>query len=459
MTEFITNSYTHAVTQNHFHGGQKYSYCIDGEQILCKVGLNDWMPIVQYGDKKIKGSQVKRIAADNNRLFVLTSDNELYWRCMEIDTASWVIFLLDLLMIDGVLLILFGLGLAELIISLLTNCFNINGQWYPELTSYAAAYRQLSIESHDRRWNLLNKPGLPSDDIVDIAVGNWMSSVVTYYVLMKSSGKIFYTDEEPQVQKWYEVKGDKAPTFDENSRICASHSVVAATKGSNIHWIRIDAHNPEALNLGPLSFNFTEVWYDGDAGRGLKRENHPGWHTIQAPTSDIDEFFIDVGCGNPWPLLEANEWLEPFRDFVADGGELFEHREGHQECGFLTGMDASVSRYDYPFCCVIKQKTDEKYKHILVPRPKAGMVEIEPSVWEDVEINPCLGFVGNVEEKELHMPTCSRVLKMSRSHRKLYATIGDALADGYDGCYYCLPKFDTDRGRQRRRRRGRHNPG
>lgn len=421
MTDFITNSTSHATAQNYFHEGKIYSYRIAAGEIECQVDNGDYIMIPRPSRQSIK-----KIAADNNRLFVLTNDNKLYWRCMLKDAASWVIFLYTVIefsgdgMWDNILFLLIG------------DNFTIDGERYPDFKAYARAYRTKAVLSHDKRWNLLNKEGIVSDDIVDIAVGNWNQSVVTYYVLSKS-GEVFYTDEEPVIRTWHKIEGDNKPDdLDENSRICASHSVVAATAGNKIHWIRMDAHNPIALPLGFLSFNFTEVWYTLD---GHQRANHPGWHTAVAPTLSIDEFIIDVGCGECWPLLEPNQLLTPLHEIVEACGEMVDaFRNTNTECGFLGGMEPNLPRYSYPFCCIIK--SGENYKHILLP--ESSKQEIEAAEWEDVEINACQGFVGNSNTMELHRPLCSRVKSMNRAHMRLYATLEDALAHGYDGCYYCL---------------------
>jgi hypothetical protein len=345
-----------------------------------------------------------------------------------------VIFILTVLEIAG-----HASGADELVFLLFGDNFTLDGERYPSLSSFASAYRTWTLASHDTRWNRLDR-GIAGTDIVNIAVGNWNNVVVTYYALMKS-GELLYLDEEPIMKEWAKVKGDNIPTLDGNSKICASHSVVAAAKGSEIHWIRIDAHNPDHWPFGPFNFNWTEVWYDLPFH---KRENHPGWHSIRTPGSGIDEFFIDVGCGAPWPIPDPhpNPVALTFHALVKEFSEAIdEYRETHSEVGFLGNIDPNVPRYNYPFCCVIKQRTNGRYKHILIP--KSAEEEIRSSTWEEVEINPCLGFVGNVNTKELHGPLCSRGRGMNEEHRRMYDSIEDALEDGYDGCYYCLPEHNT----------------
>lgn len=431
MSEIITNSYTHAVAQNHFDNGKKYYYRIVDGQIQYKIDQSDWY--LMNGPSQ--GGHIKRIAADNNRLFVMTSDNKLYWRCMVEDWASWVVFVLVALeiaaqnggVIDDILWLFVG------------GDYTIEGESYLDFASYFHAYRMRTITSHDRRWNLLDR-GIASDEVIDIAVGNWNNSVATYYVLL-NSGKILYIDEEPIIKEWFEVKGDNKPTLDENSRICASHSVVAVTAGRKIHWIRIDAHNPDTCPFF-AEINYTEVWHDIP---NHKKVNHPGWHSIESPASQIDEFFIDVGCGAPWPIPgtdKSNPLTSLFYNIVkAFSEEIDEYRETHTECGIFGYIDPNDSRYNYPLCCVIKNGHDGTYKHALVPRPRSKAGLVSPPIWEDVEINPCLSFVGNVNTKEVHTLLCSRGNTMLRSHRRLYGTLEEAFADGYDGCFYCLRQY------------------
>lgn len=429
MNEIISDSYFQAVAQNHFYYGNKYYYQIVEGKIQYKTSSSDWQSIANPR----AGIEVKRIAADNNRLFVLTSDNKLYWRCMVEDAASWVIFMFILCEVAGQ-----GV-LDNLVWLLIGDDFTIDGVRYPDFASYAKAYRELTLISHDTRWNLLDK-GVPGDDIVDIAVGNWNNSVVTYYVLLKS-GKIHYTDEEPIISGWFEVKGKNRPILDENSMICASHSVIAATKGNKIHWIRIDAHNPDTSPFFS-DINFSEVWFDLP---GYKQANHPGWHSIDSPASEIAEFFIDVGCGVPWPIPgidRSNPFTSTLYRFIKIFSEAIdEYRNTHTECGAFGYIDPSESRYNYPMCCVIKQRNNKKYNHIFIPAPRSVTENFQSAVWESVEVNPCLGYVGNIKTKELHTPLCRRGSKMYQQNRKLYDTLENAFAGGYDGCFYCLREY------------------
>ncbi|KQC11635.1 MAG: hypothetical protein APR62_09435 [Smithella sp. SDB] len=57
---------------------------------------------------------------------------------------------------------------------------------------------------------------------------------------------------------------------------------------------------------------------------------------------------------------------------------------------------------------------------------------------------PPIIFIGNVRSHELHLPICpfSRAIRQDRRH--IFQTIDEALAQGYNGCAFCLPDYDTD---------------
>jgi hypothetical protein len=52
-------------------------------------------------------------------------------------------------------------------------------------------------------------------------------------------------------------------------------------------------------------------------------------------------------------------------------------------------------------------------------------------------------FVGNRRSLELHTPSCSWLAAMSERNRIGFSAISQALAQGYNGCWYCLRQFDT----------------
>lgn len=54
-----------------------------------------------------------------------------------------------------------------------------------------------------------------------------------------------------------------------------------------------------------------------------------------------------------------------------------------------------------------------------------------------------LPFVGNRRSKELHTATCRWAKLMALGNVRLFESVGDAQAQGYNGCAFCLPQYDT----------------
>ncbi len=54
-------------------------------------------------------------------------------------------------------------------------------------------------------------------------------------------------------------------------------------------------------------------------------------------------------------------------------------------------------------------------------------------------------FPANTKKKEIHTPFCQWARKISREHRTLFYSPQEGLKEGYNGCYYCMREFDTDR--------------
>ncbi len=55
-------------------------------------------------------------------------------------------------------------------------------------------------------------------------------------------------------------------------------------------------------------------------------------------------------------------------------------------------------------------------------------------------------FVGNKRSLEFHVIECEWAKKMSPANRKPFSSIAEAIDNGYNGCSYCLPAYDTDFG-------------
>ncbi|MFA7169554.1 MAG: hypothetical protein WC178_01740 [Candidatus Paceibacterota bacterium] len=55
-----------------------------------------------------------------------------------------------------------------------------------------------------------------------------------------------------------------------------------------------------------------------------------------------------------------------------------------------------------------------------------------------------ISFVGNSNTLEIHLPQCTWADAINLEHRVHFDSIEEAIAQGYNGCHYCLDKYDTD---------------
>lgn len=53
-------------------------------------------------------------------------------------------------------------------------------------------------------------------------------------------------------------------------------------------------------------------------------------------------------------------------------------------------------------------------------------------------------YLGNSNTKEVHLPGCEWTDKILPEHIEYFEHIEDAVAEGYNGCHYCLDSRDTD---------------
>jgi hypothetical protein len=53
-------------------------------------------------------------------------------------------------------------------------------------------------------------------------------------------------------------------------------------------------------------------------------------------------------------------------------------------------------------------------------------------------------YIGNKNSKELHAPNCKLIRRIKEENRATFTSIEEALAQGYNGCHYCLDEYDTD---------------
>ena len=52
-------------------------------------------------------------------------------------------------------------------------------------------------------------------------------------------------------------------------------------------------------------------------------------------------------------------------------------------------------------------------------------------------------FIGNRNTKEIHVPNCYWVTQMYGGNKVPFSTIMEAIAEGYNGCHFCLREYDT----------------
>lgn len=474
-TQILSCSYTQAVTRNYADERRMYYYRVtDDAQLECKVGAGEWQTAFRtQNTEKINHEwlslaseeadsigQITRVTADNNRVFILTADNQMYWRCLYEDSASWVLVIFTLAQvlghgdeafselseqawnlinsIDGFQEWLGDVAPEELADGFIWSFFEdemkyvegIDCRENSDLADWASKYRSWVLNTHkpengwnplsERTWLLGNgeevthQEFLNRHQIVDIAVGNWHSTVVTYYALIKSLSsepqmKIFYLDEEAIMHSWKEVPEQESLPFYDKSMITASHSVIAVTgqdpnseNRKKIHWMRFDYHTNENMPFWPL--NWTETWMDVEIGLAtaddfpddldvsqphdmgpwseflalfppfgvFDERNYPDWHEVDVPCKYLDEFRIDVGFGTlPWPtpkphvigpLLSPTGIIQvstslPWKVYIlmcAVSAVIDRVRnQPHSGVGFL-GENPITPNTAYPVCCIIK---------------------------------------------------------------------------------------------------------
>ncbi|MBN1757097.1 MAG: hypothetical protein JW863_02200 [Chitinispirillaceae bacterium] len=315
-------------TRNYIDAGKHYSYRLLGGKIEYRNEGNRWRTLPNGNPRDCGGEtlEVKLMAADNNRLFVVAQDRRgkrsLWWYCVKDDQAEWSKTLVDL---AGDLM---KKGYPQWI-----ACAHKGGSWtnllaMREFVPYKRVrFRKTGIDSAGKpvlKPEAFDVPraSIDVDDVVDIAVGNWTGTVVTYYVLMGSTGKIMYIDEEVVMDRWKTVPhlclpcNDPYP-LDSNSRIAASNSVICAYKtgseGALVSWIRWDFHNRQDFSWYPLD------WCEHR------------WHSVVCPLDSAEFLCFDTH----WPdSVRDSIWERPKN--VADG----------RRTGFLGTVDKrSISAY------------------------------------------------------------------------------------------------------------------
>ncbi len=248
------NTATYASTRNWKDNGLLYQYRITGNSVEIKRSDEPWQEL------QLPETLTPRIlAADNNRLFVLTEDNQLWWYCVKRDQAQWSIDIMNTAVEVMSLKPLVADTLADVIVPYLTAVTDTvacrvgknplfegwqdlcdGGSkifWNSACSTWiniglsidrlllksgggesftAEAYAEWSKKAHrEGAWTNLTKWSVGEEtfirgenvdprEIQDIAVGNWNGTVVTMYILAK--GEIWYIDEEIIHPEWKAIK-------------------------------------------------------------------------------------------------------------------------------------------------------------------------------------------------------------------------------------------------------------
>lgn len=505
-TPILSCSYKHAVTRNYADDRRMYYYRVtDDAHLEHRIGSGEWwIAFSTQSAEKVNKAWLKtasnerdaigpitRVAADSNRVFIMTADNRLYWRCLHEDSASWVLLVFVVAQVIG-----YGdnalseaseqawnlinsipnfrewLGAdssdaapGELADKLIWSLFpdemkHVEGLdcHRTDLADWATKYREWVLNTHkpengwnpliERTWMLGNGTEVTHEDflsgtdatdshqIVDIAVGNWHNTVITYYALTKSSNgrmRIFYLDEEALMHSWKEVPKQETLRFYDESMICASHSVIAVTgrcpdsvDRKKIHWMRFDAHTNEHIPFWPL--NWTETWVDVKIGPAtaddfpdgfdvsqphdmgpwseflelfppfgvFDERNYPDWHEVDVPCKYLDELRIDVGFGTlPWPtpkphvigpffsptgliqIATSLAWKVYILMCVVSSVIDTIRNQDRSDVGFL-GENPITPNTEYPVCCIVKG--EQGFKGFAIARSE------DTANWEDLDV-------------------------------------------------------------------------
>jgi hypothetical protein len=391
--ESFINTDTYCATRNWQDGGKIYQYKILGGRVFKKIENGDWVsmePMPGYP----KGRTAKNIAADNNRLFVLTKDADgvkLYWCCLRLDYAGWVVGLIDV-----------GLQLPSSVGSLIAGQIgNIT----------LDRYKKYVIDTHQEgTWNELVKveergnlavggmprDGIPCmDSIKDIAVGNWNNTVVTFYVLVHMPPdanhidpyyEIRWIDEEPLTKEWKSIsskdhripllhgkitfQNSPYPYITKQSRINASNSVIAvsvkdqASGKIRVHWMRFDYHHQPSFTMWPLV-----DWTDDEWSTYTQNT------VVDKPNVSPYNFYINTNFFylNPvLPIVTWKPWKTPSTNILNCGDPV----PGEE------GMFGDVPRETVFFYPVMIHLPSRYYGSTIqqcdIIRAKAGAVEFTP---------------------------------------------------------------------------------
>jgi len=251
------NTPTYCATRNWKDHGIIYQYRISSETIEIKCGDSAWRSMAPL---PFSGTPLS-IAADNNRLLVLTNQHELWWYCAIDDQATWSFDIMKTAVAFLKLKPVIGEQLTNVMLPVfieITDSIMQRASSVKHLESWkkraptdsstrtywkekcslwtdialsvdkqilktdrgasfsAANYSDWSTSSHKGgNWtNLLawkygedtltRGHNLAVETITDIAIGNWNGTVITMYALSK--GKIWFLDEEIIQPEWKPIE-------------------------------------------------------------------------------------------------------------------------------------------------------------------------------------------------------------------------------------------------------------
>lgn len=404
----LTDNNNVVYTTNWVDNGNIYGYILNpaGTQIELFVNGVFIKTITDFGI-------AKKIFADNNRICILGTDNTIKWYTLCNDRASWsetLQLVLSYCIDDDYLQV--NPTLPEVPVfdgGVLTNAYFLPPEPTPEPTDVSDIfsfttkpfgsfmdhyvnnfeispdqYYYWTITAHTpSRWNNLldwnkgdpvyKRDGINVNDIVDIAVGYWPQTVVTFYALTKD-GYIWWLDEEPIMRHWKKIEywkdedgnnhlitgvppvldlanyanGVVTPflTYSMNSKVVASNSVVGvyvpdtysrksgvllkqrAPVGGTFYFMRWDFHQREDFVYWPI--DWTEH----------------AWHSIDIPY-DVQELHFDTHRGIN--SMTGGVWQIPQNALIGTKGIL--------------GDVSANSIRSYPFELLVKSGNGQIYKY------------------------------------------------------------------------------------------------
>ena len=352
-------------TRNWTDSAVMYGFALrPGGSVEVKRGDAPWTPMI------VPSSiiRIRKIAADNNRLLVLTADNNVWWYTMVDDVASWAekvqlgTSVVDKKSAEHALpwfqklwndfLVLFGF--KPLPAADAAQNSQQAKRYVNILEAYTVGvttdqYKQWTAECHRGgtwvnlfEWREVKRKNIDRSKIVDIAIGHWPRTVSTVYFLL-NDGSVYWLDEELIMPSWKKIekKTDRWPSTSDyymlrnqpqalpaTSKIRACNSVVCVSlptaTGTDFYWIRWDYHQKGDFIYWPLD------WCED------------GWHHVSSPCKDVVEFRFDTH-GDADPCTGSSVWHVPDATWGNSSGIPLV--DGHYE-GFLGNVNREdVSRY------------------------------------------------------------------------------------------------------------------